>query len=88
MPTIKYDGKTATFFMFNHNIAQFGIPKDIFTDHGIHFQTEMMMKLASKPGFKHGHYSPYHPQENGQVEVVNKSLKTILQKKFSWSKSD
>jgi transposase InsO family protein len=40
----------------------------------------MMKELASKLGFKHGHSSPYYPQENGQVEAVNKSLKTILQK--------
>jgi hypothetical protein len=39
-------------------------------------------------GFKHGHSSPYYPQENGQVEAVNKSLKTILQKPVSQSKSD
>jgi hypothetical protein len=39
-------------------------------------------------GFKHGHSSPYYPQENGQVEAVNKSLKTILQKTVSQSKSD
>jgi transposase InsO family protein len=48
----------------------------------------MMEELASKLGFKHGHSSPYCPQENGQVETVNKSLKTILQKTNSQSKYD
>jgi hypothetical protein len=61
MPMIKYDGKTATFFVFNQIIAQFGIPRDIVTDHGSHFQNEMMKELASKLGFKHGHSSPYYP---------------------------
>jgi transposase InsO family protein len=85
--TVKSDGKTATFFVFNQIIARFGIPSEIVTDHGSHFQNEMMEELAAKLGFKHGHYSPYYPQENGQVEVVNKSLKTILQKTVSQSKS-
>ena len=58
MPTIKFDGKTATFFVFNQIIAWFGIPKEIVTDHGSHFQNEMMKYLASKLGFKHGHSSP------------------------------
>jgi hypothetical protein len=39
-------------------------------------------------GFKRGHYSPYYPQENGQVEVVNKYLKTILHKTVSQRKYD
>jgi hypothetical protein len=50
MPTIKYDGKTAAFFMFNQIIAQFGIPREIVTDNGNHFQNEMMKELASKTG--------------------------------------
>jgi transposase InsO family protein len=47
-----------------------------------------MVELASKLGFIHGHSSPYYPQENGQVEAVNKSLKTILQKIVSQSNSN
>jgi hypothetical protein len=59
MPTIKYDGKTATFFVFNQIITQFSIPSEIFTNHGSHFQNEMMVEKASKLGFRHGHSSPY-----------------------------
>ena len=80
MPTVKSDGKNATFFMFNHIIALFKIQKEIVTNHGSHFQNETMTELASKLGFTHGHSSLYYPQEKGQVEAVNKSLKTILQK--------
>jgi transposase InsO family protein len=47
-----------------------------------------MKELASKLGFKHDHSSPYYPQENGKVDALNKSLKTILQKTVSESKSD
>jgi hypothetical protein len=35
MPTIKSDGETATFFVFNQIIARFKILKDIVTDHGV-----------------------------------------------------
>jgi hypothetical protein len=87
MPIVKSDGKTTTFFIFNQIIAQFGIQKDIVTDHGSHFQNGIMKDLASKLGFKNGHSSPYYPKENGQIEVVNKSLKTILQKNVIHSKS-
>jgi hypothetical protein len=58
MPTIKYDVKITTFFMFNQIIAQFEIPREIVTSNGSHFQNEMMKELSSKLGFKHGHSSP------------------------------
>jgi hypothetical protein len=73
MPTVKSNGKTATFFVFNQIIARFGFPSEIVTDHGRNFQNEMMIELLSKMGFN-------YPQENGQVEAVNNSLKTILKK--------
>jgi transposase InsO family protein len=78
MPTIKSNGKTIAFFVFNQIIDRFGIPSEIVTNHGSHFQNEMMKELASKLVFKHGHSSPYYPQENGQLKTLNKSLKTIL----------
>jgi hypothetical protein len=89
MSIIKSNGKTATLFVFNQIIARFRIPRDIVTDYGSHFHNEMMKELALKLGLKHGHSSPYYPQENGQAEVVNKSLKTILQnnvrkRKYDW----
>jgi hypothetical protein len=86
MPTIKSDGKTTTFFVFNQIMTWFDIPSDIVTNHGSHFQNEMMKKLGAKLWFKQGHSSPYYPQANGQVE--NKSLKTILQKNVRQSKFD
>lgn len=61
MPTIKCDGKVATFFVFNYIISRFRISREIVTDHGNHFQNEMMKELASKMGFKHGHCFPYYP---------------------------
>jgi hypothetical protein len=88
MPTIKSDGKTATFFIFNQIIARFRIPKEIVIDHGSHFWNEMMEELSLKLGFKNDHSSPYYPRAKGKVEVVNKSLKTILQKIVNQSKSN
>ena len=79
MPTIKSDGATATHFMFNQIITRFGIPKELVTDRGSHFQNRMMEELESKLGYKQVHSSSYYRQVNGQVEAMNKSLKSILQ---------
>ena len=79
MPTVKSDGETAAHFVFNQIITWFGIPRELVTDHGRHFQNKIMEELSSKLGYKKEHASSYYPQVNGQVEVVNKSLKSILQ---------
>ena len=79
MPTITFDGEIAAHFMFNQIITQFGIPKELVTNHGRHFQNKMMEELASKLGYKQEHSSSYYLQANGQVKAVNKSLKSIFQ---------
>ena len=80
MPTFKADGETTTFFVFKQIIARFGIPKVIVTEHGNHFQNSMMTKLTTMLGFRQEHSSSYYPQANGQVEAINKTLKTILKR--------
>ena len=78
MPTFKEDGEKVAYFVFNQIITRFGIPKEIVTDHGSHFQKSMMTELTTMLGFNQDHSSSFCSQENGQVEAVNKTLKTIL----------
>eukprot|EP00253_Pinus_taeda_P022868 PITA_22868 len=79
MPTYKKDSETTVLFLFNQIISRFDIPREIVTDHGSHFQNQLMSELALKLGFWQENLSPYFPQANGQVKAVNKTLKTILQ---------
>jgi transposase InsO family protein len=88
MPTFKDDWETTTLFLFNQIIARFGVSREIVTDHDSHFQDKMMTELMSNLGLRQEHSSPYYPQENGQVEAVNKSLKTILQQMINSAKSN
>ena len=88
MPTFKADGETIAFFVFNQIIARSGIPKVIVTDHGSHFQNSMMTKLTTMFGFRQEHSSSYYLQENGQVEAVMKTLKTILKHTIDAARSN
>ena len=88
MPTVKFDSETAVHFVFNQIITQFRISKELVTNHGSHFQNCIMEELASKLGYKEEHSSSYYPQANGQVEAVNKSLKSILQRTIAQSKNN
>ena len=88
MPTFKTHGETIAFFMFNQIIVWFGIPKVIVTNHGNHFQNSMMTELTTMLGFRQEHSSSYYPQANGQVEAVNKTLKTILKRTINAAHSN
>jgi hypothetical protein len=59
----------------------------IVTDHKSHFQNQMMGELCTKLGFHHENSSPYYPQANGQVEAINKVLKTMLQRMVGVNKT-
>ena len=51
MATFKNDGEIRALILFNQVISQFSIPKEIVTDHGSHFENQLMSKLALKLGF-------------------------------------
>jgi hypothetical protein len=59
MPMFKDDGETVALFLFNQIIARFGILRNIFTNHGSHFQNQMMIELTSNLGLWQEHSSPY-----------------------------
>lgn len=88
MPIIRNDGETATYFIFNQIISCFGIPRELVTDHGSHFQNKMMKNLSTMLMFRQEHSSPYYPQANGKVEVVNNILKTILKMTINISRNN
>ena len=67
-------------FICEENFTRFGIPREIVTDNGAHFVSKSMKELIEQYGIKHYKSSPYHPQENGQVESTNKVLESILTK--------
>ena len=88
MPIYAEDGKTATLFLLNHMIARFGVPQAIVTNHGSHFHNHMMAELSAKLGFHHENSTPYYPYANGQVEAINKVLKTMLHRMVGDHKSN
>ncbi|GJV21305.1 reverse transcriptase domain-containing protein [Tanacetum coccineum] len=70
--------------------SRFGAPRAIISDRGTHFCNDKFDKVMSKYGVTHRLSTPYHPQTSGQVEVMNRGLKRILERtvgenRASWS---
>ncbi|XP_042472345.1 uncharacterized protein LOC122055012 [Zingiber officinale] len=69
----------------------FGVPRAIISDQGSHFCNRHMKALLHKYGVTHKVSTSYHPQTNGQAEVSNREVKSILEKtvrpdRKDWSK--
>nr|GEU86267.1 reverse transcriptase domain-containing protein [Tanacetum cinerariifolium] len=71
--------------------ARFETPRAIISDRRTHFCNDKFVKVISKYGVTHHLATAYHPQTSGQVEVLNRGLKHILERtvgesRASWSK--
>ena len=66
-------------FIEKNIICRYGVPHEMISDNGTHFQAECA-ELLQKYHIKHHRSSPYRPQTNGAVESANKNVKTIIEK--------
>nr|GEX22704.1 reverse transcriptase domain-containing protein [Tanacetum cinerariifolium] len=64
-------------YLFN----RFRTPRAIISDRGTHLCNDKIDKVMSKYGVAHRLSTAYHPQTSGQVEVSNRGLKHILERK-------
>ena len=67
----------ATLF-FREIIRLHGVPKTIVSDRDVKFTSYFLKALMAKLGVKLLFPTAYHPQTDGQTEVVNRSLSTLL----------
>ena len=62
----------------NSFIAIFGVPSTIITDNGGEFNSWEFDDFCSGLGIKHKKVTAYHPQSNGFIERVHRSIKVSL----------
>jgi hypothetical protein len=67
-------------FLFNDIFTRFGVPREIVTDQGTQFTSNLVKVVTEQYQIKHRKSTPYHPQANGQVESTNKVIESILTK--------
>ncbi|XP_042944673.1 uncharacterized protein K02A2.6-like [Carya illinoinensis] len=81
-------GKAVTKFLWKNVVCRFGIPHSIITDNGRKFDSDHYREWCAELRIKAKYSSPGHPQANGQAEVTNKALLSILKKKVAEKKGD
>ncbi|XP_071929727.1 uncharacterized protein [Coffea arabica] len=74
------DSKVVADFIRSNIFVRFGMPRAIVSDRGTHFCNKTIAALFRKYGVLHRVSTSYHPQTNGQAEVSNREIKSILEK--------
>jgi hypothetical protein len=85
-PLAKITEANTSKFLWKNVICRFGIPYSIVSDNGKQFDNRKVRDLCEELGIKKHFSTPHHPQANGQVEAVNKTIKHILKKKLDTAK--
>ena len=73
-------------FVWRCIICRFGIPRVLISDNGRQFDNDSFRDFCSQLGIKNHYSSPAHPQDNGQVEVTNRSLLKIIKTRLEGAK--
>ena len=69
---------TAAQFLFDEVICRFGMPNSVVSDHGKNFESILFAQLCKLCQIKTSKSTFYHPEGNGLVERMIKSIKQIL----------
>jgi len=85
VPLVEITASTVAVAFLETWVSRFGVPLHVLTDRGAQFESELFKKLASLTGFDRLRTTSYHPQTNGMVERVHKTVKTsVMAKNKSW----
>ncbi|GJS13929.1 reverse transcriptase domain-containing protein [Tanacetum coccineum] len=68
--------------------TRFRVPKALISDRGTHFCNSELEKALQKYGVTHKISTAYHPQTNGQTEVTNRAIKSILERSVGYNPKD
>ncbi|XP_060972619.1 uncharacterized protein LOC133038471 [Cannabis sativa] len=85
-PLATITSKKVLDFFVKNILCRYGVPQTIVSDNGKQFDNDLFSEFCKKNGIVKSFASVAHPQANGQVEVVNKTLKTTLKKRLEAAK--
>ena len=88
IPTTTCDAKIVLSFIWRNIFLRFVTPRAVISDEGSHFCNTLFASLLAKYGVRHWVSLAYHPQFNGQAEVLNWEIKKILEKIVNVTRKD
>ena len=78
--------KSIRTFVWRNIICRYGIPRVLVSNNGKQFDNSVFRNFCLELGIKNHYSSPAHPQANGQVEVMNRTLLKIIKTRLEGTK--
>ena len=78
---------TAKLF-FKHIIAQYGLPQQVITDRDSRWRNDFWGEICQLMGTRRSLTTAYHPQADGQTEILNQTIEIALRAYIGPSRND
>ena len=82
IPVVDISAETCARAFLTHWVARFGVPATLTSDRGRQFVSELWKKTAALLGASTNATTAYHPQANGLVERMHRTMKASLKAKL------
>ena len=69
-------------------VCRYGVPRRLFTDQGSNFQSTLFNEVCGLLDIEKSRTTPYHPQSDGLVERMNRTIEAMLSMFVSPGQSD
>uniref|UniRef100_A0A1B0DGT8 Integrase catalytic domain-containing protein n=1 Tax=Phlebotomus papatasi TaxID=29031 RepID=A0A1B0DGT8_PHLPP len=74
--------------LVNQVVCRFGVPREIHSDQGRNFESELVAEVMKVLGMERTRTTPLHPQSDGMVERANRTIMEYLSKFVQDNQSD
>ena len=78
VPLCNKSAETVALAILRTWIARFGVMQSLHSDNGLEFENAIIHNICEWTGVTKTHTTPYHPQGNGAVERMNRTLREML----------
>ncbi|CAG2219638.1 unnamed protein product [Mytilus edulis] len=79
-PIPNQEAETISKIFVNEFICRFGVPRQVHTDQGRQFESKLFTGICKRFNIDKTRTSPLHPQSDGMVERLNRTIEDILSK--------